>query len=281
MSMDDQMPGPDGAPPDAAPTDAARTDVARTDAARTEDRPRYAVISDTLRQRIEAGTYPLGDFLPTENELCEEFGISRHTVREALRRLSEAGLIQRRQGSGSQVTATRPHQTYVHAMRSLNELFQYAADTRFRIGTVRMGLPGPEHAEDLGAAVHEDWLIAEGLRLEQAEDLPICFSLVFINRAFAAIAQDLPGLKGAIYRHVEDRFGVEVALVEQDIRVTPLPSRAAVALGAKPKALAVRVLRRYLGADGRLLLASVNHHPAERFTYAMRLRREGPKGNWS
>lgn len=248
---------------------------------RGDDRPRYAVISDILRQRIEAGTYPLGSFLPTENELCEQFAISRHTAREALRRLSEAGLIQRRQGSGSQVTATQAHQSYVHSMRSLNELFQYAADTRFRIGSVALAVPGEDHADDLGTAAAETWLVAEGLRLEQAEDLPICFSLVFINRDFAAIAPDLQGLKGAIYRHIEDRFGVEVALVEQDIRVNPLPPRAAQALGAKPKTLAVRVMRRYLGGDERLLLASVNYHPADRFTYAMRLRREGPKGGWN
>jgi GntR family transcriptional regulator len=247
----------------------------------TDDRPRYQIIGDVLSQRIEEGLYPLGTQLPTENELCAEFGISRHTVRESLRLVTEAGLIQRRQGSGSLVVATRPHQTYVHQMRSLNELFQYAADTRFRIRSVGMEVPGPDHVEDLGVAASEPWLKAEGLRHEQSGDVAICFSLVFINRAFAAIAPDLPALKGAIYRHVEDRFGVEVALVEQDIRVLPIPLRAAQAMNQKVKSWAVRVVRRYLDAEGRLLLASVNYHPADRFSYSMRLRREGTKGTWA
>ncbi len=252
-----------------------------TAAHHTDDRPRYQIVGDILSQRIEDGSYPLGTQLPTENELCAEFGISRHTVRESLRLVTEAGLIQRRQGSGSLVVATRPHQSYVHAMRSLNELFQYAADTRFRIGSVEMEIPGPDHTEDLGPAAAEPWLKAEGLRLERKGNVAICFSHVFINRDFAAIAPDLPGLSGAIYRHVEDRFGVEVALVDQDIRVMPIPLQAAQAMNQKVKSWAVRVVRRYLDAEGRLLLASVNYHPAERFSYSMRLRREGPKGAWS
>jgi DNA-binding GntR family transcriptional regulator len=245
------------------------------------DRPRYARITAELRARIEAGIHPVGGLLPTEAELCDSFGASRHTIREALRRLAEAGLIQRRQGSGSLVVASRAAPSYVHAMRSLAELFQYAADTRFRIGTLVLARPEAEDAADLGPAGAEDWLMAEGLRLERDQDVPICFSRVFVNRDFAAIAPELPDLPGAIYAHIEARFGVEVAEVEQVIRVVPLPARAAAALGRKPREAGVRVTRRYLDAAGGLMLASVNFHPAERFSYSMRLRREGPKGGWA
>jgi GntR family transcriptional regulator len=246
-----------------------------------DDRPRYVVIGDLLQRRVETGVYPLGTLLPTESDLCAEFGLSRHTVREALRRVAETGLIQRRQGSGSLVVATQAHQTYVHTMRSLNELFQYASDTRFRIRSVQMVVPGDEHLTDLGSASQDNWLCAEGLRLERGGDVAICFARVFINRDFAAVANNLSAISGAIYRHLEERFGVEVALVEQDIRVIPIPLPAAQAMNQKIRSWAVRVVRRYLDAEGRLLLASVNDHPADRFSYSMRLRREGPKGVWS
>jgi DNA-binding GntR family transcriptional regulator len=244
------------------------------------DRPRYALLSDILRGRIETGRHPVGSFLPTEAELCAEFGVSRHTVREALRLLTEARMIQRRQGSGSQVIATQPHEGYVHAMRSLAELFQYAADTRLRLSDMTMGHPGDDYIAELGMLAHDDWLIVRGLRHEQ-DGVPICAVTVFINRAFAAIGPDLAQLPGAIYPHIEARFGVEVALVEQDIRVTTIPPEAATALHQKARSPVVRVARRYLDADGRILLASVNLHPADRFFYSMRLRREGPKGAWT
>jgi DNA-binding GntR family transcriptional regulator len=245
-----------------------------------DNRPRYVAIAEDLRLRIEAGEHALGSYLPTESELCDAYGASRHTVREALRRLIELGMIQRRQGSGSQVTAVRAHAGYVHSMRSLNELFQYAADTRFRIGSVRLAVPEPADRADLGEGADDLWLMAEGLRLERDQEVPICFSLLFINRAFAEIADDLPSISGAIYRHIEQRYGVEVALVEQEIRATPVPRAGAAALGIKPKALAVRVTRRYLGQDEGVMLVSVNYHPADRFSYTMRLRRGGGIGGW-
>lgn len=245
-----------------------------------DDRPRYRQIADILRHRIETGTYPVGTQLPTESELCETFDISRHTAREALRRLAESGLIQRRQGSGSLVIAAAPTQGYVHTMRSLNELFQYATDTTLRFSSVALSVPGPDYEGDIGPACGQDWLRAEGLRLDPAGRLPISSVTIFVNRDFADIAPDLPTIRGAIYSHIEDRYGIEVAEVEQVIRMEPLPPAAASALGLRPRTTAARVTRRYLDADGRALIVSVNWHPADRFSYSMRLRREGPKGGW-
>ena len=241
------------------------------DARAEGDRPQYVRVADLLRGRIEAGDYAVGKLLPTEGDLRAEFSISRHTVREALRLLSDAGLIQRRQGSGSRVIAAEPHQSYVHAMRSLDQLFQYASDTRFVIS--EMGMQAPDEALFPGAGA-ADWLVIRGLRLERAEDVPICHSTVLVARDYAGIAEDLRDWTGAIYRRIEERFGVEVSEVEQDITAGPLPPGAAAALGEDPAAASVRVRRRYLSADGALMIASVNFHPAERFSYAMRLRRE-------
>ena len=65
--------------------------------------PRYLRISEELLSDIGAGKFPVGSMLPTELELCERFEVSRFTVREALRRLQEMGLLHRRRGSGTVV----------------------------------------------------------------------------------------------------------------------------------------------------------------------------------
>jgi len=64
---------------------------------------KYQNIIDQLRRQIIEGIYPAGSALPTEMELCELFHASRQTVRFALSNLSDEGLIDRRQGSGSYV----------------------------------------------------------------------------------------------------------------------------------------------------------------------------------
>jgi GntR family transcriptional regulator, transcriptional repressor for pyruvate dehydrogenase complex len=57
-------------------------------------------ITAKLTRRIVDNRYPAGTKLPTERELAEEFGVTRHVVREALKRLEAIGLVRIRHGSG-------------------------------------------------------------------------------------------------------------------------------------------------------------------------------------
>ncbi|MDH1107053.1 FadR/GntR family transcriptional regulator [Pseudomonas otitidis] len=60
---------------------------------------------EQIRQRIDDGTWPLGQRLPPEPELAEIIGISRNTVREAVRVLTFSGVLEVRQGDGTYVRA--------------------------------------------------------------------------------------------------------------------------------------------------------------------------------
>ena len=68
-------------------------------------------LRDELLEEISTSQLPPGAKLPTEGELAKRFGVSRATVREAVRGLVEAGYVTRRRGSGSYVTERRrmPH----------------------------------------------------------------------------------------------------------------------------------------------------------------------------
>ena len=60
---------------------------------------------DQLRHEITSGSWPIGGRIPTETELSQLTGTSRNTVREAVQSLVHAGLLERRQGSGTYVLA--------------------------------------------------------------------------------------------------------------------------------------------------------------------------------
>jgi DNA-binding FadR family transcriptional regulator len=62
-------------------------------------------VIDQVRDQILAGTWPIGSRIPTESELAQLTGTSRNTVREAVQSLVHAGLLERRQGSGTYVLA--------------------------------------------------------------------------------------------------------------------------------------------------------------------------------
>ena len=68
---------------------------------------RYKAIYQDLVAGIRSGQYPLMSLLPTELDLCARYQASRHTVREAIRMLTEAGMVSRRPGVGTRID-TRP-----------------------------------------------------------------------------------------------------------------------------------------------------------------------------
>lgn len=67
--------------------------------------PLYSQLVSRIRRNLENGVWKLGDRIPTEQQLCGEFGVSRITVRRAVEALEEEGLLVRRQGKGTFVSA--------------------------------------------------------------------------------------------------------------------------------------------------------------------------------
>ena len=90
------------------------------DALSADGAPRYQQLSTLLAREIRDGRHPVGSLLPPEPQLCERFGVSRHTLREAVRKLCEQGLVTRHQGIGTRVkAASAPPQRYLASLGSL------------------------------------------------------------------------------------------------------------------------------------------------------------------
>ncbi|MCK6186401.1 FadR/GntR family transcriptional regulator [Pseudomonas sp. EYE_354] len=100
---------------------------------------------EQLRLRIAAGVWAVGERLPTEPELCAELGISRNTVREAMRVLAFSGLIEVRQGDGSYLRSmTDP----LGAMRALSHCtLEQAQETRQILEVEAIGLAALRRTE--------------------------------------------------------------------------------------------------------------------------------------
>jgi GntR family transcriptional regulator len=63
--------------------------------------PRYHQLQEILRKRIESGEFKPGDQFPTENQLCQEYGVSRGTMGRAINILVDEGWLRRVQGRGT------------------------------------------------------------------------------------------------------------------------------------------------------------------------------------
>ncbi|MFH6602553.1 GntR family transcriptional regulator [Maribacter algicola] len=67
------------------------------------EKHKYRTIRDYIKKRIQTGKYPIGSYLPSENDFCNRFGITRTTIRKALDELLKEGFIVKEQGKGSKV----------------------------------------------------------------------------------------------------------------------------------------------------------------------------------
>jgi GntR family transcriptional repressor for pyruvate dehydrogenase complex len=87
------------------PTDPTEVDLARFDRLNTS--PAWQVVAESLRRKIALGLYRPGDLLPSERQLAEGMGVSRITVREALRVLQGERLVETRRSNagGARVRA--------------------------------------------------------------------------------------------------------------------------------------------------------------------------------
>lgn len=233
--------------------------------------PLYARISDELTDRIQRGVYPVGSKLPTEMRLCGEFGASRHTVREALRRMVATGLITRLQKAGTTVVATAAPAGYVQMASSVADLFQFALDTIFTIVSQDVSQADEWLAARLQAEPGSSWLKVEGVRREVSGAV-ICHTTSFIPHRLSWLAPELANCRGPFYALLEERAGETIHDVVQEIRAEIMPDLVADSLSRERGSLALRLLRRYVTQTGTLI-ASFNWHPAESFTYVMRMHR--------
>lgn len=231
--------------------------------------PRYLVLAQALIDDIKAGRYPLGSLLPTEHELCQQFSVSRHTVREAIRRLGELGLISRQQGVGTRVKATQVASRYVQASEGIADLHQYVRDVRLEVSSIADVTADASLAELLESKPGQSWLQVSGLRHREGDAEPLARSDVYINRAYRGIAEDLGDGTQPIYALIERRYGVHVVEVSQQLSAVNIGEADARLLQVEPGSAGLLVIRKYFGANQELLEVAVSLHPGSRFSYSI------------
>ena len=235
--------------------------------------PRYATVATALAAEILEGKRPVGTLLPTEQELCQIFGVSRSTVRQALRRLGELGLVAGAQGVGTRVIADQPRGRYVLAVRSVTDVMGYAARTHLDIRSRETVAADAALAERLGCEVGSRWVHVAGLRrAAEGRGAPISLCDLYIAEDFAEVAEAAELATTPAYRLIAQRRGVPVESVQQDISAIALDEAQAAALGAAPGSPGLFIRRQFFAAGGKLVEATTNiHAAADQFVYTLRL----------
>lgn len=235
--------------------------------------PLYLQLAQALREDIVSGQFSVGAQLPTEENLCQRFSVSRHTVREALRLLREDGLVSSRRGAGTRVLPPAAVGEESHQVMSINDLLAFAAETRLEIESIATVALDDHRARRAGLEAGETWLEVQALRRSQDSGAPLCRTEYYINRAFAAVGRILQRHQGPIFPLIEDLFGQQIVEVQQQITATLVGPELALALDVEQGSAALEVRRSFRTGDELTAQVTINTHPADRFQHSMTMRR--------
>jgi DNA-binding GntR family transcriptional regulator len=239
--------------------------------------PLHARVSQTLLDDIAQGRYAVGERLPGEAELEKRFGVSRQTVRQAIRHLRELGLVTARAGVGTTVMARESLPRTALAVNSIPELLQFAKNTRLRL------LSNSEVIADeaLGATLRcppgRAWIHLEGLRSVPRVHEPLGLVHVWLRPEFRALADSLDIVRGTVFSRLEREYGVELHELHQEVAPAGMPADVAHKLGVKVGSPALRILRHYYDRNGEIPQVSLGYYPEGRFSFTtqMRMSRSG------
>lgn len=236
--------------------------------------PRYLEIKAALVADIKAGAFPVGSLLPTEHELCRRFDVSRFTVRQALKGMEDAGLIERRSGVGTMVLAAEQQETFVHSLTSLTELLRYPYET-YRTDLSRQLIKAsPEQAHLLLCSPGKEWVRAQGVRIARGSKFPFSWADIYVHPRFEHVL-DLPNPKGEpVYRQIERQLDYPVRRAHVEIFAGQITSELSGPMQIEEGTPALNIIRRYSGGDGAIFLVTYTVHPANRFVFTMDLERK-------
>jgi len=218
-------------------------------------------VAEDLLEQIADGTFGIGDRLPTEEQLCAEYGVARGTVRQALGRLDELGLISRRPRAGTTVIASIPMAGYQPVAQSAADIVALAAQTRLVKPDSREVLADAALARRIGARRGTVWFLMEGVRARRGRsEAGLCWSEHYLRG-------DLP--RERLQRGTFTAEHLAGAQVEQSISAALLDARMAAALDTEPGSAALVITRRNRDQSGRLTSVGIHSHPADRYAITM------------
>jgi GntR family transcriptional regulator len=233
--------------------------------------PLYHQLEENLRARILAREFQAGDALPTEEQICSQYGVSRITVRRALDALIAQGLIVRRRGVGSFVAEPKTGVRSVRLTGSLDEFLAASGTLENQLVGLAETVAPPEVAQ--GLALEQGARVVRLDAIMRLKDAPIGYLNIYFPLDIGR-QLDKADLEGSspIIRLVERKLNVRIARAEQTIEPDKAGKAAGRHLDLDPETPVLRVTRIYFTSlDRPIEIALIRYHP-QRYRYSIDFR---------
>ncbi|HEU0237475.1 MAG TPA: GntR family transcriptional regulator [Candidatus Limnocylindrales bacterium] len=226
----------------------------------TDYRPQYRQIEVALRQRI--ATLRPGARLPSDAELCAEFGVSRMTARHAMQRLAEDGLVDRLPGRGSYVAERPAHRRANRLMTFSQEMRRAGRVPSSRILAREIRPASMAEAASLELVPGQPVVVVRRLRRADGDPIAIESAVLVGACADAVMTADLE--HGSLHETL-GRAGIVLRRGTATISAAGATADDAELLGIRPGDPLLVERRVIVDGHGRRIEATESRYPADRY----------------
>jgi len=181
--------------------------------------PQHRRLYEILRKHIHDGVYKEGDLLPSENELCQLYGMTRPTVRQSLSTLANEGYIRKHQGKGSIVHHPQREIGILSVSGTTSAVGDRNLKTKIILKPVLIPWPGDFMFQLTNLEKESGCIYMERVRL--LDDVPIFYDISFIANI------NLPRITArqfenrSLFQILRDYYRVEITGGDQRIKAIP------------------------------------------------------------
>ena len=229
----------------------------------------YRQVTGLVRDAILSGSVVVGESLPTEHELASRFGVSRVTVRQALKLLENEGLIQRRPGKGTIVISQVPAAGDGWEIGSLGDVVAFGSHTKLRIDSYRR-----EHDAEIGRLLRlaEDQLcwVLRGRRL--LEHRPFGCTEIYLPPTIGGRLTRRDFDRATVFLTLQLKLGIALTEAQQEVSAHSASAELANLLDCAVGTPILTIRRLYLTSEGTPVEYAVSHYLGFAFSLKYRLR---------
>lgn len=231
-----------------------------------DPRPLYLIVKDKLLELITKGYYSKGSKLPSEFELAKDFGVSRPTLREALRVLEEENVLVRKHGVG---TFINDKCTKIkNGIEQLHSVTESIEQLNLTVGTKVLSLSVVDSDEKdhdkLAVALKTSLIKIERVRTADGEPVVFCIDKL-VKMDFDV--KDFENIERSIFRLLEDHYNQRISYAISEIVPVLANYKLANALSVPARTPLLLLEQTHYTTDDTPILYSKNYFRADKFSF--------------
>ncbi|MBI1226641.1 MAG: UTRA domain-containing protein [Bacteroidetes bacterium] len=231
--------------------------------------PLHNKVEKMMRELIEQPAYSNGEFLPKEVDIAEKLGVARNTVRHAISKLVNEGLLVRKKGVGTKVAAKR-------IPTRLDSWWSFTKEMKSRgvnVVNFEMSVQVLPANDEVAAAMHikKGTKVVQNARLRGTESGPSLLSISWFHPRLKMTGQE--DFTRPLYQLLEEDFGAIAAISREEISAISAEESLAEKLGVEVGAPILFRQRIVSDTDGRLIEFNKVYYKGDGFSYSIDIAR--------